>query len=54
MAFLIKYRVDTADKMRKGICFLKAYFSQVKPRSLLFHAYLSIMQSLYNYENLLF
>jgi hypothetical protein len=54
MAFLIKYRVDTANKMRKGMCLLKACFFQMKPRSLLFRAYLSIMQSLYNYEDLLF
>jgi len=31
------------------MCFLKACFFQMKPRSLLFHAYLGIMQSLYNY-----
>ena len=26
MAFLIKYWADTADKVRKGMCFLKACF----------------------------
>ena len=24
VAFLIKYRADTADKVKKGMCFLKA------------------------------
>ena len=54
MAFLIKYWADTVNEVRKDMCFLKACFFQMKPRSLLFHAHLSIMQSLYNYEDLLF
>jgi hypothetical protein len=40
MAFLIKYQADMVNKVRKDTCFLKAYFSQMKPGSLLFHAYL--------------
>ena len=48
MAFLTKYWAVTANKIRKDICFLKACFFQMKPNSLLFHAYLGIMQSLYN------
>ncbi len=54
MAFLTKYWADTANKVREDMCFLKACFFQMKPGSLLFYAYLSIMQSLYNYEDLLF
>jgi hypothetical protein len=34
--------------------FLKACFFEMVPGNLLFRAYLSIMQSLYNYEDLLF
>ncbi len=33
---------------------LEACFFQMRSRSLLFRAYLGIMQSLYNYEDLLF
>ena len=54
MAFLIKYWADTTNKVRKDICFMEACFFQMKPRSLLFRAYLGIMQSPYNSENLLF
>jgi hypothetical protein len=51
--FLIKYRADTADKVKKHV-FLESVLFQMKLRSLFFRAYLGIMQSLYNYEDLLF
>jgi len=43
-----------AYKVRVAIRFLKTRFFEMGPRSLLFRAYLSTMQSLYNYEHLLF
>ena len=45
---MIKYQADTADKVRKAYASWRRTFPRVKPGSLLFHAYLNIMQSLYN------